>query len=227
MVPAFSKAMKEHRFQSEALPSNLAGQSIWSEAGLGACWELWWWSKWWKNSWNMYILEIYDHILWYVIYVRHGYCNIFFITDTITPTLTYYSRVLNGFHTVRDDTKSRVNLDHCSMPSRLAISAIEPNQPRIPSTYFCGFRFVRPTGRCASCSHHAFLRRPLGSKVMDGGCRNHQLGCLVLESTSTRITCPLMNWIYYRQNAHYQMPVFEYGITTLRHSYIAISTGIQ
>ena len=37
MVPAFSKAMKEHRFQSEALPSNLAGQSIWSEAGLGAC----------------------------------------------------------------------------------------------------------------------------------------------------------------------------------------------
>jgi len=28
----FREAMKEHRFQSEALPSNLAGQSIWSEA---------------------------------------------------------------------------------------------------------------------------------------------------------------------------------------------------
>lgn len=32
-------------------------------------------------------------------------------TDTIALTLTYYSRVLNRFHTVRDDTKSRVNLD--------------------------------------------------------------------------------------------------------------------
>lgn len=30
-----AKAMKEHRFQSEALPSNLAGQSIWSEVGHG------------------------------------------------------------------------------------------------------------------------------------------------------------------------------------------------
>ena len=69
-----------------------------------------------------------------MIYVRHGYCNLFFITDTITLTLTYYSRVLNRFHTIRDDTKSRVNLDHCPMLSRLAISAREPNQPWIPSS---------------------------------------------------------------------------------------------
>ena len=31
-----SEAMKEHRFQSEALPSNLAGQSIWSEEPKGS-----------------------------------------------------------------------------------------------------------------------------------------------------------------------------------------------